>query len=90
MFSYLPGSDPAAIKARKLQRDLQAKAASRAYDKHCVQCGMSQLEARRIAPEQVKRGKALRSIEAKRRQREVIKAHKEQMERHLGNQRTGS
>ena len=86
MFSYLPGSDPAAIKARKLQRDLQAKAASRAYDRHCAQCGMSAYEARRLAPKEVQRGMALRRIEAKQREREVIKARKEQMERRFGNQ----
>ena len=84
------GEAQAAVKARKLQRDLQAKAASRRYDQHCADCGMSAYEAKLFAPKNVQRGQTLRRIEAKQRQRDVIKARKEQMERRFRNQRTGS
>ena len=78
------GEDPAAAKARKLQRDLQAKAASRRYEQFCAQSGMSPLEARRFAPKFVQRGMTLRRIEAKERRREAIKARKAKYEAQFG------
>ena len=87
MFNHLPGSDPAAAKAHKLQRDLANKAASRRYDQHCAECGMSAYEAKLFAPKNVQRGQTLRRIEAKQRQREMVKARKAQMERRFGQSR---
>lgn len=80
-FGTLPGSDPAAAKARKLQRDLEARAASRKYDAHCAQCGMDPLEARLLAPANVKRGAALRRIDERHRQQEAFHAKKEKLQR---------
>ena len=82
----LPGSSPAEAKARAIQRQLEAKRASRAYDKHCASCGMNPNEARFLAPPLVKRGKALRMAEERHRQRDLIKAKKEKLDRKFGDQ----
>ena len=81
MITGLSGSNPAQAKARSIQRQLEAKRASRAYDKHCASCGMNPIEAKFLAPENVKKGKALRNIEERQRQKDLIKAKKEKLER---------
>ena len=80
----LPGVDPAAAAARKLQKELEAKKAARAYEQHCAQCGMNPIEAHRLAPPLVKKGQALRRVEAKQRREAAFRAKKEQMARRFG------
>ena len=82
----LPGSNPAEAAARKLQRDIEARRASRAYDKHCRSCGMNPLEARLLAPAITKRGQALRRLDERKRQRDAIRKKKEQLDRQFGSQ----
>ena len=77
----LPGSNPAEAKARSIQRQLENKRASRAYDKHCASCGMSAIEAQILAPPNVKRGKALRNMEQRQRQKEAFHSKKEKLAR---------
>ena len=80
----LSGSNPAAAKARAIQRELAAKAASRRYDQWCQQQGIGPAEANLLAPKNVKHGKGLRNIEAKHQRQDQIKAKKERLERRFG------
>ena len=82
----LPGSNPGEAKARAIQRQLEAKRASREYDKHCSTCGISPLEARLLAPPLVKKGAALRGVDERHRQRDLIKAKKEKLDNKFGRQ----
>ena len=84
MLGRLPGSDPARAAARKLQREIAAKSASRKYEAFCDHCNMDPREARRLAPPLVRRGQALRSIEAKERRRDAFKRRKSELERRFG------
>ena len=84
MLGQLPGRDPAKAAAAKLQREIAAKNAARRYEAYCDNCGMDAFNARRLAPPLVRRGQALRSIEAKERRRDALKARKEAMERRFG------
>ena len=77
----LPSHNPAEAKARSIQRQLEAKRASRAYDQHCRSCGMNPIEAQLLAPPNVKRGKALRNMEERHRQKEAFHAKKEKLQR---------
>lgn len=87
-FNLPGGSNPAAAKAAKLQRDLQAKAASRRYDAHCRACGLSAFEAQLLAPKLVKRGDSLRRVEERHRKQAEFRAQKQAMERRFGDQRS--
>ena len=80
----LSGSNPAAAKARAIQRDLAAKAASRRYDQYCQQQGIGPAEASLLAPALVKKGNSLRRIEAKHQRQDQIKAKKDQLKRRFG------
>ena len=80
----LNGSNPAAAKARAIQRDLEARKAARDYDAHCRACGMSMAEANLLAPALVKKGQTLRAVEARQRRQQEIKAKREQMDRRFG------
>ena len=86
----LPGSNPGEAKARAIQRQLEAKRASRKYDAHCASCGMNPIEARLLAPPLVKRGEALRRVDERHRQKELIKAKKEKIDRQFGIRRGAS
>ena len=85
MLGRLPGHDPAKAAAAKLQAQIKAKNAARKFDQYCAACNIDPLEARRVAPPLVRKGQALRSAEAKQRQRDALKAKKEAMERRFGN-----
>ena len=90
-FVSLPGaSNPAEAKARSIQRQLEAKRASRAYDQHCRSQGMNPREARLLAPPLVKKGQALRMVEERQRQRDLIKAKKEKLDNKFGIRRGAS
>lgn len=81
----LPGaSNPAAAKAAKLRHELEAKAASRRYAAHCAECGIGAFEARLLAPELVKKGDALRAVEARRLKQEQLKQRKARLEQRFG------
>ena len=82
----LPGSSPGEAKARAIQRQLEAKRASRKYDAHVAAQGMSAREAQFLAPPLVKKGKALRMAEERHRQRDLIKTKKEKLDRKFGDQ----
>ena len=86
----LSGSNPAAAKARAIQRDLEAKRKSREYEAYCKQQNIGPAEANLLAPKNVKRGAALRSIEAKRQRQQELKQRKERLERRFGSQRSAS
>ena len=85
----LPGaSNPAAAKARAIQRELEARKAARDYDAHCRACGMSMAEANLLAPALVKEGQAIRRIEERKRQQAALKAKKQKLEQRFGDQRS--
>ena len=85
MLGQLPGQDPSKAAAAKLQAEIKAQSTSRRFEQHCAQCNINPIEARRLAPPLVRKGQALRSIETKQRQRDALKAKKEQYERRFGN-----
>ena len=85
-FVSLPGSNPAEAAARKLAHDIEARRASRAYDKFCRAQGMNPLAARLLAPAIAKRGQALRQIDERKRQRDNFRKKKEQLDRQFGSQ----
>ena len=80
----LSGSNPVAVKARAIQRDLEAKRKSREYEAYCQQQNIRPAEANLLAPKNVKYGQALRAIEAKHQRQDQIKAKKEQLKRRFG------
>ena len=88
MINNLPGSNPAAAKARAIARDFQAKQASREYDAYCAKNGISEAEAQLLAPANVKHGKNLRMKEQRQAERAALKQQKEAMDRKFGRQRS--
>ncbi len=73
--------NPAEAKARKLKKDIANKVASRKFDAYCATAGINAMEAQILAPENVKRGKALRNIEQRHRQKEAFHSKKEKLAR---------
>ena len=89
MINNLPGSNPAAAKAAKLKRELEARKAARDYERHCRSCGMSLAEANLLAPKLVQQGQALRMADERKRRQANVRAQKDAMDRRFGRQRTG-
>ncbi len=86
----LPGfSSPAAVKAAKIKRELEAKAAARQFDRYCADCGINAAEAHLLAPALVRKGQTIRRIEERKRQQAALKAKKQKLEQRFGDQRTG-
>ena len=73
--------NPAEAKARKLKKDIANKVASRKFDAYCATAGIDPIRAQLLAPENVKRGKALRNIEQRQRQKEAFHAKKERIQK---------
>ena len=84
----LNGSNPAAARARAIQRDLEARKAARDYDSHCRACGMSLAKANLLAPKLVQKGQALRMADERKRRQANVRAQKERMEQRFGGQRS--
>ena len=87
MISNLPGSNPAAAKAAKIKRELEAKAAARQFDQYCSDCGIGAAEAQMLAPALVRKGQTIRRIEERKRQQAALKAKKQKLEQRFGDQR---
>ena len=83
-FIRFPGSDPARAVAAKIQAELKAKKAARAYEEYVKNSGMNRFDAQRLAPPLVKKGQTLRSIEAKQRVRNALQAKRERLARRFG------
>ena len=73
--------NPAEAKARKLKKDIANKVASRKFDAYCATAGIDPIRAQLLAPENVKKGKALRNIEQRQRDREALQAEKERIQK---------
>ena len=85
----LPGaSNPAAAKARIIQRELEARKAARDYEAHVRAIGMSLAEANLLAPKLVQKGQALRMADERKRRQANVRAKKEAMDRKFGDQRS--
>ena len=73
------GESLAVARSRKIQRELELKAAARRYDQWARQQGLSRGDAIRFAPSDVQAGWGLIRSEQKRAQRDAYHSYKERL-----------
>lgn len=76
--------NPGLAKAMAIAREVQCKAKARRYDAWTRQQGLSQAEARLLAPADVRSGQAIRKTEERKRQQAALRAKKEAIAQRFG------